>query len=350
MSLTSWLRNLLGTDKPQADEPPAPAAVPEPVPTRKSRPLPEAKETAKSLILSGQAPQGLEFQNISLADEKSEFRLPEGLRCFGLDVSNTGITAVPADISIESKLSLSGCAALVELPRGLKTGSLVLNGCVGLTALPEDLSVNFLNIDDCANLREWPDSARVELGSVSARRCANLERLPNSLRNLTNLDISGCRKIQSLPPGLEISGWLDVADTGIESLPESLVAVQLRWRGVLVSLQIAFFPETLSVEEILNEPNAEVRRVMIERRGLESFFREAKAAVVDEDSDAGGPRRLLKVALPGDEDLVCISMTCPSTGRHYVVRVPPHIRTCHAAVAWTAGFDNPDDYRPLVET
>jgi hypothetical protein len=26
------------------------------------------------------------------------------------------------------------------------------------------------------------------------------------------------------------------------------------------------------------------------------------------------------------------------------------MKTCRQAVAWTAGFDDPDDYRPLVET
>jgi hypothetical protein len=32
------------------------------------------------------------------------------------------------------------------------------------------------------------------------------------------------------------------------------------------------------------------------------------------------------------------------------VRVPPTMRNCRQAVAWTAGFDNPDDYEPIAET
>jgi hypothetical protein len=30
--------------------------------------------------------------------------------------------------------------------------------------------------------------------------------------------------------------------------------------------------------------------------------------------------------------------------------VPPAMRTCHQAAAWIAGFDNPNDYRPILET
>jgi hypothetical protein len=33
-----------------------------------------------------------------------------------------------------------------------------------------------------------------------------------------------------------------------------------------------------------------------------------------------------------------------------VIRVPPTLGTCRAAVAWIAGFDDEDDYKPLVET
>ncbi|MBE7210468.1 MAG: hypothetical protein INR65_05570 [Gluconacetobacter diazotrophicus] len=257
---------------------------------------------------------------------------------------------LPADLWVEFKINLSGCARLESLPRGLKTGSLVLGRCSALRELPEDLEVNFLSLDGCTALERWPESARVSIGTVSARDCVSLARLPATLQSLTNLDLRGCRRLDAVPPGLRLSGWLDLADTGIRSLPDSLRGVRLRWRGVEINAQIAFFPETLTAAQILAEPNAEVRRVMLERHGLDSFLREADAHVLDEDTDPGGLRRLLRVPLPGDEDLVCVSLLCPSTGRQYLIRVPPDTKTCHAAVAWTAGYDNPDDYHPLAET
>ena len=72
--------------------------------------------------------------------------------------------------------------------------------------------------------------------------------------------------------------------------------------------------------------------------------------MLDEDEDSGGKRKLLAISIPNDEDLVVLSVSCPSTGRKYVLRVPPRTRTCHQAAAWIAGFDNPDDYHPVYET
>ena len=51
-----------------------------------------------------------------------------------------------------------------------------------------------------------------------------------------------------------------------------------------------------------------------------------------------------------DEDLVTLSVKCPSTAHSYMLRVPPSMKSCHQAAAWIAGFDNPDDYKPLAET
>jgi len=133
-------------------------------------------------------------------------------------------------------------------------------------------------------------------------------------------------------------------------LPASARGAQIRWRGVPIDARIAFQPETITASEVLDQPNAELRRVLLERMGYDAFLSQARAQTLDTDRDKGGERRLLKVDLAGDEPLVCVSVLCPSTGRQYLIRVPPSMRTCRQAVAWVAGFDNADDYRPLVET
>lgn len=120
--------------------------------------------------------------------------------------------------------------------------------------------------------------------------------------------------------------------------------------GVRIDRRIAFRPETISAEEVLNEPNAELRRVKLARIGFEQFLEKANPEILDSDMDAGGKRTLFRVELKDDEPLVCVSVICPSTSRRYLLRVPPDTNTCRQAVAWTAGFDNPDDYRPRVET
>lgn len=106
----------------------------------------------------------------------------------------------------------------------------------------------------------------------------------------------------------------------------------------------------MKVDEVLTERNAERRRVLLDRYGYGRFITDARAEPLSADTDPGGPRQLLRVDLPGDEPLVALSCFCPSTGRQYMIRVPPATRTCHQAAAWIAGFDNPDDYRPDLET
>jgi hypothetical protein len=44
-----------------------------------------------------------------------------------------------------------------------------------------------------------------------------------------------------------------------------------------------------------------------------------------------------------------LKVTCPSTGHIHILRVPPNMRSCRQAAAWIAGFNNPDDYNPLIE-
>jgi hypothetical protein len=106
----------------------------------------------------------------------------------------------------------------------------------------------------------------------------------------------------------------------------------------------------------MGETNIERRRVMLERLGYETFFKQAQATELDQDFDPGGFRRLLRVELPlvrgwqQDEPLVCLSVICPSTARQYIIRVPPTMQTCHQAAAWVAGFDDPNLYHPVRET
>lgn len=37
-------------------------------------------------------------------------------------------------------------------------------------------------------------------------------------------------------------------------------------------------------------------------------------------------------------------MTCPSTGRIYVLRVPPNIQSAHQAISWVNWGIDPEDF------
>ena len=102
----------------------------------------------------------------------------------------------------------------------------------------------------------------------------------------------------------------------------------------------------------LDLPNAEMRRVVIERIGPESFFTELDASVVHADMDGHGhPRRLLRVPLADAEAgyLQAVQVVCPTTGRVYHLGVQPGVRDCQEAVASLFGLLS-HEYAPVRET
>jgi hypothetical protein len=311
-------------------------------------PIPAA--LARDLILDGRAGPNLHVTGRLDLSETLVESLPDGLQCYELDLSRSRIRTLPANLRVAYRLNLEGCTGLESLPAGLKVGMLNLKGCTNLRALPEGLDVYFLDITGCVRLTGWPRHGSVQIGRLVARNCTNLQSLPPYLTNIAHLDLTGCSRLTTLPEGISVSSWLDLTGTEIRTLPASLQGVRLRWRGLFVNERIVLRPETLTAREVLAERNVELRRIMVERMGHDRFIAEAKARVLDTDRDAGGERRLLRVQMPGDEDLVCLAVSCPSTGRKYMLRVPPTTRTCHQAAAWIAGFDNPDDYHPIAES
>lgn len=328
-------------------------------------------EEARRLILSGQAPEhlrvngdldlsgetrlttlptGLEVGRLVLDQCSALTTLPEGLRCISLSAQGTPLITVPQDLHVISLLDLSGCDLLTTLPEGLQVRTLVLRGCTGLVALPENMHVFVLEMSNCVSVQRFPENGPEQLARLNVRGCTRLGALPPWLKRVGQLDVSGCPNLSELPEGLHVVTWLDVAHMPLRQLPASVQGVQLRWRGVIIDEQIVFHPETITARQVLAERNAERRRVLLERLGYERFLAEAQAEVLHQDQDAGGERRLLRVPLQDDEPLVCLQVQCPSTGRRYLIRVPPTMRHCHQAAAWIAGFDDPEQYRPLQET
>jgi len=276
--------------------------------------------------------------------------LPRGLRCYELSARGSALRTVPEDIRVTCRMDLSGCEQLEELPAGLKVGTLIVQGCTALRSLPDASDIYFLDMTRCVSITTFPERGRERMGRLVARECTALRELPNWLRGVGQLDVSGCSTLRTLPERLQITGWLDLADTAITALPESMRNTALRWRSVRIDEKIAFRPQEIQADEVLKEGNAERRRVLLERMGHERFVEQVQPEVMDTDTDPGGARRLLRIAMGNDEPLFLLAVQCPSTGRQYTLRVPPTMSTCHQAAAWIAGFDNPDDYRPIAES
>jgi hypothetical protein len=122
------------------------------------------------------------------------------------------------------------------------------------------------------------------------------------------------------------------------------------WHGIRVPAHVIDAPETLSAREIVCEPNAEVRRVMLERVGYERFFAMQKMKLVSKDKIG----KLWRLELRGDieEPLMLVEVENATvepdgTRKRYLLRVPPYMRTARDAVAWTFGFDR-DEYQLIA--
>lgn len=122
------------------------------------------------------------------------------------------------------------------------------------------------------------------------------------------------------------------------------------WHGVRVPPSVVLFPGEITAAEVLAERNAEVRRVMIERMTAERFVAQAKGRLLDRDTDRGGERSLRRIRMNGDEPMTALVVRCPSTRAVHILRVPPRMRTCRQAAAWTFGYRAVETYCPSVET
>jgi hypothetical protein len=122
------------------------------------------------------------------------------------------------------------------------------------------------------------------------------------------------------------------------------------WRGMPIPAAVAAQLPHLTVEQIRDEANAEVRRVMLEHFGFDRYLQASGARELGRDETG----ILWRVELERDEPLVMVEVVNSTpepdgTSRTYFLRVPPNIRTARAGVAWTFGLTE-EEYHPLAQT
>jgi hypothetical protein len=125
------------------------------------------------------------------------------------------------------------------------------------------------------------------------------------------------------------------------------------WHGVPVPRHAVEDPAAITAREIHAEANLEVRRVLLERMGYERYLREGGGKLMSDD----GFGRLWRCRpMPGEAEVLVLvevvnaSLEPDGSRKRYFLRVPPHLRTARAAVAWTFGFAEPERYEPRLET
>ncbi len=82
---------------------------------------------------------------------------------------------------------------------------------------------------------------------------------------------------------------------------------------------------------LIEEENAEIKRVLIQGIGYEKICQELKAKTIDSWQEY----TLLEIVNQIDiETIHLLKMTCPSTGFIHVLRVPPNIKSARNAICW----------------
>ena len=120
--------------------------------------------------------------------------------------------------------------------------------------------------------------------------------------------------------------------------------------GVRVPADIIEHPEKITAARVRDEPNAEIRRVMLSRFGEARYLQEIGAKLIQQDRFG----ELYRTDMNGDEPL-CMVKVMNSTPepdgsiKPYWLRVPPDMKTAHQAVAWTFGLTE-KAYAPLIES
>lgn len=320
--------------------------------------------------------------------------LPVNLKVHNLTVIDCGITALPAGLAVKGRVRLQRCRELVDISvlslaqeRWIRT--LIIQECPKVV-LPKWLSVRgtlilekllhkeihtqfkcrllqFKNMPrlkavttpfhveervtfrHCPALRALPGQA-VTVNILEMIRCTAITTLPPKFNVRQKIDLTGCTHFTAFQDDMFFEGTLDVSETALTKLPSGMRQCQVLWRGHRIPQHYYFEFVQVNPLTLLGEANAEVRRLVFEKIGSKTFFAGAPHQVLDQDRDPGGVRRLLSFQLSANRNVLFLHCFCPSTGREYLLGLPPTINTCHQGAAWLAGFDNPDDYQPAQET
>jgi hypothetical protein len=122
------------------------------------------------------------------------------------------------------------------------------------------------------------------------------------------------------------------------------------WHGVDVGRRAIEALDTLLLGDVKLANGPAARRALIECYGLGRYLLDVGAPSIARD-EAG---ELYRLEQPGEEPLVAVRVVdrvldAAGVAKEHWIRVPPHLRSARAAVAWTFGVE-PRKYRPKEET
>jgi len=133
------------------------------------------------------------------------------------------------------------------------------------------------------------------------------------------------------------------------------------YENILVPPRFMQDPESLTFDEVIGHANTEIRYVGMQIYGYDRMREEERFDIIDSDVAADGTERELlqcdgvfKGTNGSNERITLVKVTNSTphpdgTYKDYYLKVPPDMKTCQQAVAWTFRME-PDEYVPAQET
>lgn len=336
---------------------------------RSLRQLPSSLYVKGNLLLSGlpieALPDCLEVgENIKVENCTRLVSMPKEIRFKrNLSLKNIPATTLPATTCGGTRISIENCHGIRQIPVGVQAShSLVFKSCNALEAFAGSYkSTGDVEILDCPKFHLIHPGTTIG-GALRLENCESLERLPYLLscsrpknRYRFSLSIKDCANVTKLHNDFDLALPIEVAGSGVRQISGSPIQYELMWDGIRINRDIVVQPEKLSDDFVLSIQNAELRRLVLERIGIEHFLARSNSRIIHEDEDAGGSRQLVELRRRrghglAHETLRFLKCTCPSTQRVFLLGVPQQVNRCSEAAAWLAGLNNPEDYHPIQET
>lgn len=126
------------------------------------------------------------------------------------------------------------------------------------------------------------------------------------------------------------------SETGPAIAYEDGISIIYAIHGVIVPEYVVMKPDTITVKDINDESNEEIKRVKIDQFGVSKYLTEVKASIVDmdmvkvnpfDDKSPVMPRALMK----DSKNNFYLVGTDGSTKRTYYMNVPNTVKTCQEA-------------------
>lgn len=302
-------------------------------------------------------------------------RLNSGVVDATVDLSRQNITSLPEEVTeIRGSLYCHNCPQLVSLGNLQSVAwGLYASDCPQLVSLGNLVSVGGgLFCNNCSQL--------VSLGKLQSIGGTFACYYNPQLSSLGNLEFVGgvfscgnCPKLASFGSLKYVHGWLNCADSPLANDPQSLLKVvqghiylkcdrqgrhhcqdgcaiiskshgeEFYWHGVKVPGFVILHPESITLAHINNEANAEVRRVMIFRYGLDRYLQDAGGTLIDDHPRFG---KLWRISIEHRHAfmLEVVNSSAESDGsfKHYFLSVAP---TCSGNPALPEGSPMDSSYK-----